>query len=50
MWAGAMVLNADGPHWPTGSGFIESCSLIGLGVALWEDVCHWGAGFEVSGA
>jgi hypothetical protein len=34
-----------------GSGTIRRCGLVGEGVALLEEVCHWGwggAGFEVS--
>lgn len=27
--------------WPIGSGAIRRCSLIGVGVALREEVCHY---------
>jgi hypothetical protein len=39
-----MGLNA----WPTGSGTIRRCGFVGVGVALLEEVCHCGMGFEVS--
>ena len=28
----------------------RSCGLVGVGVALLEEVCHWEVGFEVSEA
>ena len=34
----------------TGSGTIGRCGLIGVGVALLEEVCHKGAGFNISDA
>ena len=37
-------LNRFGPHWPIGSGIIRRCGLIGVDVALLEEVCHCGAG------
>ena len=33
-----MCLNA----WPTGNGTIRRCGLIGVGVALLEEMCHCG--------
>jgi hypothetical protein len=33
-----MYLNA----WPIGSGTILKCDLVGVGVALLEEVCHCG--------
>jgi hypothetical protein len=39
-----MCLNAR----PKGSGTIRKHGLVGVGVALLEEVCHYEAGFEVS--
>jgi hypothetical protein len=33
-------LNENGPLRPIGSGTIRMCGLIGIGVALLEEVCH----------
>jgi hypothetical protein len=38
---------------PIGSqaaGTIRRCGLVGVGVALLKEVCHWGMGFKVSDA
>jgi hypothetical protein len=35
-------LNENGPHELLGSGTIRRCSLVEVGVALLEDVCHCG--------
>jgi hypothetical protein len=32
----------NGPHRPIGNCIIRRCSLVGVGVALLEEVCHWG--------
>jgi hypothetical protein len=34
--------------WPTGSGTIRRCGLVGVGVALLEEEHLYGGGFEVS--
>jgi hypothetical protein len=34
--------------WLLGSGTIRRCGLVGVGVALLEEVCHCRGGFEVS--
>ena len=35
--------------WPMGSGTVRRRGLVGIGVDLLEEVCHWGwMGFEVS--
>jgi hypothetical protein len=39
-----MFLNA----WSIGSGTIRRCGVAGVGVALLEELCHFGAGFAVS--
>ena len=36
--------------WPTESGTIRWCGLVGVSVALLEEVCHWRGGHEGSGA
>ena len=41
---GLMCLNA----WLMYSSTIRKYGLVGIGVALLEKVCHWGAGFEIS--
>ena len=41
-------LNVIGPYNLIGSGAIRRCGFVGVGVALLEEVCHCGAGFEVS--
>ena len=48
-------VNRNGHHglpclnaWPIGSGTIRRCGLVGQSVALLEEGCHCGAGFEVS--
>lgn len=46
-------MNKNGAHSPSGSGTIRSCGLVGVGVALLEEVCPLvggGADFEVSEA
>jgi hypothetical protein len=42
-------LNRYGPHrllyldaWPIGSGTIRRCGLVGVGVTLFDEVCHCG--------
>jgi hypothetical protein len=40
-------LNEDDPHRSIGRGTIRRCVLVGVGVVLLEEVCHWGVGFEV---
>ena len=35
-------LNKNGPYRPVGSGTIRRCGLVGIGVALLEEVCHRG--------
>jgi hypothetical protein len=39
-----MCLNA----WPIGRGTIRRCDLVGVGVALLEELCHCCVGFGVS--
>ena len=34
----------------TGSGTLRRCGHVGVGVALLEEVCHWGVDLEVSEA
>lgn len=50
-------LNRSGPNrfmcltgWPTGSGTFRKCDLVGVDMTLLEEVCHVGAGLEVSDA
>ena len=50
-------LNRKGPYklidlnaWSPGSGTIRRCDFVGVGLALVEEVCHCGVGFEVSNA
>ena len=43
-------LNENGPHRLTWSGIIGGVSLRELGVALLEEVCYMGVGFEGSEA
>jgi hypothetical protein len=38
------------PHRLIGSGIIRRCGLVGIGVVLLKDVCHWGVGSEVPDA
>jgi hypothetical protein len=35
-------LKENGLHRPTRSGTIRTCGLVGIGVALLEEVCHCG--------
>jgi hypothetical protein len=39
---GCCGLNKNGSHRPIGSGTLRRCGLMGVGVALLEEVCHWG--------
>lgn len=41
-------LNKNGSYRPLDNGTIRRYSLVGIGIALLEEVCHWGEGFDVS--
>ena len=41
-------LNVVDSHNLIGSGTIRRCDFVGTGMTLLEEVCHCGAGFEVS--
>ena len=43
-------LSKDGFHKLTGNGTIRRYSLVEVGMALLEEVYHWGVSFEVSDA
>jgi hypothetical protein len=49
VWAKKMlvVLNENGTHRHIGNDSIRRCGLIGVGIALLQEVCHLGVGFEV---
>jgi len=42
-------LDKNGPHRATGTGTLKRCDLVGVGVALFEELCHWGVGFDAQG-
>ena len=45
---GVRELDKNNPRRFIGSGTIRRCVLVGVGVALLEEVYHYGVGFEVS--
>lgn len=49
------ILNRNGLHrcmclktWPNGNGIIRRCDRVGVDMALFKEMCHCRAGFQVS--